>query len=110
MLCSRFVFYVQVTGHQVVPVSVVLWVQSVNLVGCLDYFSGHQAWLSTAEAIHAIREAAVSVVGTYVVIFMATVWGGTTGAVPGDQTWIPVHVVGAFPLWRGGARARPWGG
>lgn len=88
----------------------VLWVQSVNLVGCLDYFSGHQAWLSAAKTIHAIRKAAVCVVGTYAVVFMAAVGGGTAGSVPRHQSWVPVHVVGAFALWGGGAGARPRGG
>ncbi len=109
-LCCRFGFYVLVAGHQVVPFHVVLWVQSVNLVGRLDYFSGHQAWLTRAKAIHGISKAAVCIVGTYVVIFTAVVRGGTTGAVPRHQAWIPVHVVGAFALWGGGAGARSRGG
>lgn len=76
-LCRRFGFYVRV-GHQVVPVSMI---QRVNLVG-LDYFSGHQAWLPGAKTIHAICKAAVCIVGTYV--FMATMGGGTAGAMPRD--------------------------
>lgn len=83
-LCSRFGFYVLVAGHQVVPFYVVLWVQSVKLVGRLDYFSGHQAWLTRAETIHGISKAAVGIVGAFVVIFMAAVRGGTAGAVPKD--------------------------
>lgn len=107
-LSSRFSLDVLVTGHQVVPFYVVLWVQGVNLVGRLDYLRGHQARL--AEAVHGIREAAVGVVGSYVVIFMAAVGGGAAGAVPRNQAWVPVHVVGAFTLRGGGARAGSWGG
>lgn len=109
-LCSSFGFYVLLAGHQVVSFYVVFWVQSVNLVGRLDYFSGHQAWLTRAKPIHGISEAAVCIVGAYGVILMAAVRGGTAGAVPGDQAWIPVHVVGAFALWGGGAGARSGGG
>lgn len=83
-LYSRFGFHVMVAGHHVVSFPVVLWVQSINLVGCLDYFSGHQTWLTGAKTIHGITEAAVCIVGTYVVIFMAAVWGGTSRAVPGN--------------------------
>lgn len=58
-LRCRFGFYILITRHQVVPVSVVLLVQGINLVGCLDYFSGHKAWLTGAKTIHAICMAAV---------------------------------------------------
>lgn len=83
-LCSLFGFNVLVAGHQVVPFYVVLWVQSVKLVGRLDYFGGHQAWLRGAETVHGIGEAAVGIVGTNVVIFVAAVRGGTAGAMPRD--------------------------
>lgn len=76
----------------------VLLIQSVNLVGCLDYFGGDQTWLTAAKAIHAIREAVVGVIGPYVGILVTPVWGGTAGAVPGDQRRVLVHVVGALPL------------
>lgn len=102
-------FYVLVAGHHVVPFDVVFWVQSVKLVGRLDDFSGNQAWLTGGKTIHGISEAAVSVVGAGVVVFVAAVRGGTAGAVPWDQAWISVHVVGAFALWRGGAGARSRG-
>ena len=83
-LCSGFGFQVLLTGHHVVPFSMVLWVQSVNLIGRLDYFSGNQAWLTGAKTIHGISKGAVCIVGPYVVIFMAAVRGRTAGAVPGD--------------------------
>lgn len=82
--CSLFGFNVLVAGHQVVCFYMVLWVQSVKLVGRLDYFGGHQAWLRGAEAIHGIDEAAVGIVGTCVVIFVAAVRGGTAGAMSRD--------------------------
>ena len=107
--CCSFGFYVLVTGHQVIPFSVVLWVQSVNLVGCLDYFSGHQAWLTGAKTIHTISKTVVCIMGSYVVILLGAVWGGTAGAMPRDQPCIPVHFVGAFSLWGGRAGTRPGG-
>lgn len=82
--CSLFGFNVLVAGHQVVRFYMVLWVQSVKLVGRLDYFGGHQAWLRGAETIHGIDEAAVGIVGTCVVIFVAAVRGGTAGAMSRD--------------------------
>lgn len=83
-LCSRFGFKVLLAGHQEVPFHVVLWVQSVELVGRLDYFRGHQAWLTRTETIHGIGKAAVCVMGAGVVILVAAVGGGTAGAVPRD--------------------------
>lgn len=108
-LHSRFGFHVMLAGHHVVPVPVGLWVQSVHLAGGLDYLRGHQAWLSGDKTIHGIFQAAVCVVGTDAVL-VAAVWGRTAGAVPGDQPWIPVHVVGAFALRGGGAGAGSRGG
>lgn len=88
----------------------VLWVQSVHLVGRLDYFSGHEALLTGAKSIHGLGQAAVCIVGTYVVIFMAAVGRGAAGPVPQDQARVPVHVVGAFALRGGGAGAGSGGG
>lgn len=109
-LCSSFGFDVLLRGHQVVPLHVVLRVQSVNRVGRLDYLGGHQAWLTSTEAIHGVCEAAVGVVGTDVVIFTDAVRGRTAGARPGHQVGVPVHVVGAFALRGGGAGAGSWRG
>lgn len=108
-LCCGFGLQILVAGHQVVPFHVVLWVQSVNLVGGLDYFGGHQARLSHAtKPIHGISQAAVRVVGTHgVVLVMAAVGGRAAGAVPRHQGRVPVHVVGAFALRGGGAGAGP---
>lgn len=62
----------------------ILWIQSVNLVGCLHYFSGNQVWMIGAKTIHGISKAGVCIVGAYVVIFMAVIGGRTAGPVPRD--------------------------
>lgn len=65
-----FGFNVRVTGHHVVPLDLVFWVQSVELVGRLDNFGGNVGRLTGCETIHGINKAGVSVVGGSIVVFV----------------------------------------
>lgn len=106
-LCSLR-FDVRLRRERVVPFGVVLWVQSVKVVGGLDYFSGDQTRLTSSKTIGGVSEATVCVLEARMVV--PAVRGGAAGAVSRDQARVPVHVVGAFALGRVGARAGSRGG